>query len=362
MSPIAGSMPPLCVMVSGAGAPGIRGTVYSLRKNRDGRQVRLVGIDMDPDAIGRRMTDAFYRVPSGDSPDYLNTIVDICLRESVAVILPQTTREVAALSRLSDNIRSQTGAQVVAASPEAIQAANDKYHVLEVFRGLGLPHPEYRITTSESEFVRAVEELGYPERNVVIKPPVSNGMRGFRVIGKSSWDLARFLTEKPAGTEMDLDAVLGIFKTGNQWPRMLVCEYLPGLEFSVDAFVDGNIAVAVPRSRDRIRSGISFDCTVVQREDLARTTLVAASTLGLKYAFGFQFKEDANKVPKVLECNPRIQGTMVASVFAGVNPIWLSIKSSQGWPIGAEEIRVRPARFQRFWGGVGDAGDFIDEI
>jgi carbamoyl-phosphate synthase large subunit len=102
-----------------------------------------------------------------------------------------------------------------------------------------------------------------------------------------------------------------------------------------------------------IRSGISFENSIVRRDDLAQFTLAAAAEIGLKLAFGFQFKEDQNGIPKVLECNPRIQGTMVGSVFAGVNPIWLSVKASLGWPIRPEETKVRDAEFYRYWGGMG---------
>ena len=41
----------------------------------------------------------------------------------------------------------------------------------------------------------------------------------------------------------------------------------------------------------------------------------------LKYAHGFQFKENKNGVPQIIESNPRIQGTTVLSTLAGANII-----------------------------------------
>jgi carbamoyl-phosphate synthase large subunit len=50
-----------------------------------------------------------------------------------------------------------------------------------------------------------------------------------------------------------------------------------------------------------------------------------AHELDLKYAFGFQFKGG-----KLLECNPRVQGTMMASTFAGANIIYSAVKYALG--------------------------------
>ena len=43
--------------------------------------------------------------------------------------------------------------------------------------------------------------------------------------------------------------------------------------------------------------------------------------MDLRYAFGFQFIGD-----KLLECNPRVQGTMIASTYAGCNIIYSAVK------------------------------------
>jgi carbamoyl-phosphate synthase large subunit len=82
-------------------------------------------------------------------------------------------------------------------------------------------------------------------------------------------------------------------------------------------------------------------------------TLKAGDHLGLTGAFGFQFKLDANGVAKVLECNPRVQGTMIASLFSGINIIWLAVKEALGEPAMIPVPAGKPSRFYRFWGGVG---------
>ena len=123
------------------------------------------------------------------------------------------------------------------------------------------------------------------------------------------------------------------------------------------------LAVAMPRRRDTIRSGISFETMLLpDRADLAAPTLRAAEHLGLRYAFGFQFKEDTDGVPRVLECNPRVQGTMVASVFGGVNPVWLAVQELLGEPPAELPAPPRAATFRRYWGGLGIRDGEVFEI
>src|SRR5690606_31850838 len=122
------------------------------------------------------------------------------------------------------------------------------------FRRVGLPTPEYRLASSEAELLQAVEALGYPDRPVVVKPPRSNGMRGVRILRENSWDVMRFLSEKPSGLEVSLDELVAILRRGEMWPALVVMEYLPGDEYTVDVYRGVQGTVAIPRKRVTVRS------------------------------------------------------------------------------------------------------------
>ena len=351
----------ITVLITGAGAPGIRGTLYALKHNPDDVIVRTVGTDMNGDAVGRFWVDSFYSLPAPADKGYLASLIGICEREAVDIVIPQTTREVAVLSR-ERSVLAERGIKLMASGADAIEIANNKWKLLDVFSELDLPRPAYSLARSEEELVEFANLLGYPKCPVVVKPPVSNGMRGFRVLREDGWDLDRFLTEKPSGEDVSLKELLKILRRGSWWPELLVTEYLPGPEYSVDAFIGDRVSLAIPRLRKMIRSGISFVNLLECREDLNDLTLRAARRIGLKYAFGFQFKLDENGTPKVLECNPRVQGTMVASVFGGANVIWMSIRELSGNPCSDESFSFKPALFMRFWGGIGSVDGVTDEI
>lgn len=351
----------LTVLLTGVGAPGTRGTLYALRRNPECRPVRVIGVDINPEAVGRYLVDKFYVAPQPEASDYVEQLGAICEREAVCVILPQTTREI---SKLSASIKrfEDCNVRLMVSSREAIELANDKGALLNLFGKLGLPCPRWRRARGEAELTAAAAELGYPDVPVVVKPPASNGQRGVRILCEEGWDVYRFLNEKPTGLEIRLEELLRILRRGPEWPELLVMDHLPGAEYTVDAFLWEGAAIALPRLRKTVRSGITFSCESEFRHDLCDYSLRVGRNLGLRYVFGFQFKLDANGTPKVLECNPRIQGTMVASVFCGVNLIWLGVKAVLGQSLAGMNDRPRPARFYRFWGGLGISDGFTDEI
>lgn len=339
-------------MVTGAGAPGLPGTLYALRHNPDGRAVRVIGVDIESDIAGQYLVDTFFTVPPPESPAYVPAMRRICAQESVAVILPQTTREIVALSEERDEF-SRAGIGVMVSDACVIRIANDKWELISKAKEIGLPCPATFLARSEEELITCALDLGYPQRPVAVKPPVSNGMRGVRILTSGHWNVSRFLAEKPSGLEISLDDLLCIFRRGPGWPEMIVMEYLPGAEYTVDAFRGATLEIALPRLREAVRSGITFRSSSEFRGDIREQSLCLAQRLGLRFVFGFQFKLDAKGVPKILECNPRIQGTMVASAFSGANLIWFGVKELLGEPVEADALTICPSSFYRFWSGVG---------
>jgi carbamoyl-phosphate synthase large subunit len=351
----------LTILVTGVGAPGTRGTLYALRNNRDRVRIKVIGTDIKEDVVGKYWVKKFYSVPSPESGNYIERINQICARESIDAIIPQTTRETAVLSRNLSRIKSR----VAVSESSAIERANNKYELMKLCREIGIPCPEFFMARSVEELRQRAEQLGYPDNPVVVKPQVSFGSRGFRVLREvNSWDTKRFLSEKPNSTEMSLEDLLRIFERDKNtgFPELLVTQFLPGSEYTVDAFSGQKVSCAIPRIRKEIVNGISFRTSIVYREDIAEHSLKLAKALGLQYAFGFQFKLDGNDAPKILECNPRVQGTMVASFFSGVNVIWMAVREALGNPVQSIPKKPRVSEFYRYWGGLGTFGNQVDEI
>lgn len=345
------SLKRVTVLVTGGGAPGSVGTFYALRNNPSGTPVTIISCDMRGDAVGKYLADKFYVVPSGRAPDYLDAMLEIVERDHVDVVLPQTTDELSALASHVEEFHSR-GVKVAIPPIQSVERANDKWRVLEAAKARGVPLPKSFLTFSEKTLVKAVNALGYPDKKVVVKPRVSSGLRGVRVLSEEIWDVERFLREKPEPMEISLRDLIPILRRG-KWPELIVQEYLPGPEYTVDVFRGQGGVIAIPRLRKLVRAGITFQGEVDFRKDLQSFALDLAEELNLWYVFGFQFKLSTEGIPKVLECNPRVQGTMVISVFAGYNIIWWAVKEALGEGVTLpNDGESNGLQFIRYWGGI----------
>ena len=260
-------MLPIRVLVTGAGAPGFLGTQKSLVFNYDHRKVDIISTDMEDDAYGKHYSKGFYKIPPAIDDGYLDAIYKIYKKEKIDVMLPQNTMELEKLSFSNMNV----------CVSKNVGRVNNKYILYGEAKKLQLPLPKHIIITGK----------------VVIKPVVGHGSKGLRII--------------------EADKV------------SLVSEFIEGDEYTVDCYRDDSQFIAIPRKRDKIKNGISYKTTTENREDLIGYSKRLAEALDLKYAFGFQFIGD-----KLLECNPRVQGTMIASTYAGANLIYSAVKSAIG--------------------------------
>lgn len=335
----------ITVLMTGAGAPGASGIIKSLRAT-DERDIEIVGVDMNADAYGFSLVDAHYTVPAGGHDDYISRLLDIADREAVDVVLPLTTDEIEPLAAARDAF----DATVMVSDADALRVANDKGKLYGFLADSGFDStPSYHRVSTEAEFLAAVEALGYPENPVCFKPPVASGMRGFRVLDAENDRLTRLLEEKPDSAVTTLEDVLPVLSSAETFPELAVMEYLPGEEYSVDVLAMGDdVGPVIPRSRTRTRAGISFEGEVEENQELIDAATAISERLGLSYNVNIQFKYDAEGDPKVIEINPRVAGTIIMCVGAGVNLPYLGVKHALGERIPAVDV-AWGTRMVRYW-------------
>lgn len=103
-------------------------------------------------------------------------------------------------------------------------------------------------------------------------------------------------------------------------PTHLVCRYLPGDEYSVDAlFWYEELIASVTRLRRVTRDGICLEADVVKRPDIDKVMYQLQSTLFLHGIVNIQFICSGRDEPNVTDLNPRPGGGLTISAQAGVN-------------------------------------------
>jgi hypothetical protein len=104
-------------------------------------------------------------------------------------------------------------------------------------------------------------------------------------------------------------------------PSLMVLEYLPGEEYTVDCFTDRHGALRFAGGRERIRtaSGISVDTRPVATEAFQQLAEVINRTLRLRGVWFFQLKRAADGALALLEIGPRVAGAMGLHRNLGLN-------------------------------------------
>src|SRR5207247_145104 len=118
--------------------------------------------------------------------------------------------------------------------PEAVRRSNDKAETYALLDRIGVKGPAWRWVTGGRAVAEAARELGYPEREVCLKPVFSSGSRGFRVLSASADRHEQLLANRPgvAGA-MQLEELTELLPAQGG-PELLVMELATGLERTID--------------------------------------------------------------------------------------------------------------------------------
>jgi carbamoyl-phosphate synthase large subunit len=128
-------------------------------------------------------------------------------------------------------------------------------------------------------------------------------------------------------------------------------EYLPSAEYSVDILAkNGEALIVIPRLRKKMKAGISVVGITENHQEIIDYCRRMMDKFRLHGNIGFQFRLDENGVPKILECNPRLQGGVILCTMAGVNMVYNGVKLALGEEITDTQSVVRwGTKMIRYW-------------
>jgi carbamoylphosphate synthase large subunit len=326
------TLDPITVLVSASGAPGTAALLHALRENGE-RDVRLVGTDMSERSIGRHLCDAFHLVPAGSDPSFAGAIREICVRESVDAVLPQSSFDLEGLAEHRDSFEIP----VLVSRPDAIHRSNDKAETYALLHRLGIPAPKFRRVNGAREVAAAAEELGYPERSVCFKPVFSSGSRGFRILDPTVDRAHQLLNERPGSVAMRLEEAVELLP-GEGGPDLLVMELATGGERTIDGIANGEeVVLGHPKTREAMRAGLAMYFETLADPELMMIADRIVAELGIEHFFNIQLVGEM-----VIEINPRISTIVYQE---DLNLPYLGVKRAIG-EISDDELRPLAARIR----------------
>ncbi len=309
------------VLVTGAGGAAAVTVITSLRPHAD-----VVAGDIDPMAVGLYLVPAARRVllPRGDDPGFVPALLRCAVEYGADLVVPTVDAELRGVSAARAEFAAR-GIGVLVESVPTLDLCLDKLalvrHCASVVR---VPHT-VALTTETGPADLAV--LGLP---FIIKPRQGAGGRGFAVV-------------------TDPAELLGVARDGS----IIAQELLPGTEYSIDVLgrPDGHVVAAVPRTRDKVDSGIAVAGRTVDDPALVEFGRRVAALIGVVGVVNVQVRMDRLGVPALLEVNARFPGTMALTQAAGIDMPLLAVQAARGLPL-PDRLDFREVAVVRHWAEV----------
>ncbi len=244
----------------------------------------------------------YHEIPSIYEPKWLDTLIALCKSLKIDYIFPAYDDVIIALIRTASKIPCK----IITSPASACEITRSKSQTYRFFSD---------IIRVPNVFVSSKEVNSYP---VFVKPDRGQGSSGVAKVNN----------------EAELNNAI------NAIQDPIICEYLPGEEYTVDCFSDRDkgLLFAGSRRRLRIRNGISVN-TVTENlpEAKVMATLIGAK-LGLRGAWFFQLKCAQDGQLTLLEVAPRIAGAMATHRVLGINFPLLSIFEEERLPVSVHTL------------------------
>lgn len=306
---------------------------FSCLKENNERIIKIIGVDIRESPILPSGLDKYIKVPSYKDPNYIDSLLDICSQEKVDIFFPQISME---LPLVLNNIEKfhDLGVKVSITNNKTLLTANNKYKLYETLRNNNIPTPKYRKFSSISNLDNDVELLGYPLKPVCIKLTESSGSRGVRIITDTYSKLDAFLYEKPSSLRCTLEDIKSILSESKNIPELMLMEYLPGCEYTVDLLADHGKTIYIAGRRNyESNFSIAMASYTEKIQSAYETCKKIVSLLQLDGNIGFDFLFNSEGIPILTDLNPRITATIVLYKKAGLNLPYLRVKQLLNEPL-----------------------------
>lgn len=328
----------ITILTSACGAPTTPGKLKCYKNNGE-RNIRIVGVDMSDDPTNKYIVDAYYQVPPISAPNYIDIIIDICKKENVDIYFPNISAEVSLVVDRLDDFKANN-IIVSISNIESVNIANNKLSTYKVLQNAGIPVPKFYGVHSVEDFIEGCKYMGYPEKSVCIKIVNGSGSRGVRIIDAYKSRYQIFAHEKPNSFYTSYDDMLSILREPKQLDELMLVEYMPGNEYTVDLLAEkGEVLYMV--GRENIVSQMSIAQVSILAPDPKAYEVSKAITklLALDGNIGYDFMRNENGEAVLMDINPRQTATMSVIAAGGVNLPYLRIKQLLGEELPKCEIK-----------------------
>jgi carbamoyl-phosphate synthase large subunit len=256
------------------------------------KEVKLFGAGQAVSNHAQFLFEPYYEIPSIHDDNWIETLVKLCNSLNIDYIFPAYDDVINALC----NSREKIPAEILAPNKTICDLTRSKRDTYKFFESF----------ISVPKVINLGEKITFP---VFIKPDKGQGSQNTFLVNSQK----------------------ELFDCIHKIEDPLVCEYLPGEEYTVDCFSDRDLGLIFcgARERQRTRNGISMRSQTTSLSEAHQIAKIIQDKIGIYGAWFFQIKRNKNGRFSLLEIAPRIAGSMATHRIKGVNFPLLTILEAE---------------------------------
>ena len=329
---------PIRILIGGLGHPTKMSLVNSIKSNNE-RTIQVVGMDCDESGINPSIVDQFCKVPREKDPSYLEALLTLCKEQAIDIYYASGEGEALLTAQRQDKF-DELGVKIIRIGDEKLVGTiinKIKWH--QQLKSSGIPVANFEIIASIGDLERAVISLGYPDKEVIVKPAMGMGGRGVvRISENVKYDRESKSDGIGFQSLLQFKRLLE-HNTENEFSPLLATEYLKGTSYSVDVLShDKKPVYIIPKIR--LKGTASF--TSVAEVDMNREVIEyinkISSCLACDYLQNYELKYNDFGQPIVFDINPRGGASVDCCRAAGANIMYFAIKKALGEAIPIVEV------------------------
>lgn len=253
----------------------------------------IVGGDSSALAPALYYTDKMVKLPPIEDPSYIDTIIDVCNQENIALIIPTIDTDLPVLAENKEKIELKTNAKVMISEKSVVEICKDKALTQKYF-----DEHDLRMAKMYSN-----DEIKQGNKSDIHFPLFAKPRSG-----SSSINTMKINTyeELIAYKTLVNDAIISDFSDGE--------------EFTVDTFLDfeSNVITIVPRLRIAARGGEIMKAKIVKDREIINDIKRLLTKLKFIGHITIQLIRTQNGI-EYFEINPRYGGGAPMGIDCGAD-------------------------------------------
>lgn len=271
---------------------GTRCKLVEYFKNHNSGFDKVIVTDCNRYAPAIYMADKYYIVSGMTEHNYLDDIIEICVKEKIDIVLPLQEDELLLMAKNKAKFLNK-GILLAVSDYESVSLCRDKYEMYKFLCKNKIPTVKTALSEDWASIMQSTQE-------VFVKPRNGAGSIGSMKVNSQELIIALINSSEDS---------------------LIIQPYIKGKEYGVDVFVDlisGEIISMFCKKKIRMRAGETEKSISVINENIESLVKIALSKINLRGVIDIDILECEGKY-YILEINPRFGGGYPHAYECGVD-------------------------------------------